>query len=622
MAVTGARKDFPAPRIKPPGWVFPPNTQPNDPIRTIIEDPKKKLPIFPGAPRRCDTRVEICIDDPVVWPPRGNDPPVGTGPKEDDIVLFKAVSNGEFGGGSNNQIIAGSNRNTVAGIESNVLQGGSPENAAKANPLAAMGGENAAFSANAVRGGVSPKAGCTRPYFLFDGGGVTFNPPCDCYVSTGIDVVEIATAIMTGGTGAGAIRLFKGAKKLSTIKAVTKKASSNFNKLAKLKDQIRKGDIKDLGIMKTFAQRAIKKSNGTDVPLDEIDLDDIENFSKEIIDEIDKDRFIHKKLYNDATGLGKRYGDRQGFERLQNDQGNQLVLGMLSLAGGLGAAGTFIMGALDYLDFEIYRKKDCAAKNRGTLEACQCVCDDETYTECYDSPALAKIDTIMSPILSFFPILTLGAYASQDEYVGCDAPCTCLSYRQQDVLGNELCDCVCDPPDLPYGNGPCEYERDFDSDTCCCTCPAGSDLAEGSTKGTYARLSDNLGSPAPSAFHESYSTGCNYICDGREADSSNMISPWPPECGEGYIWVADPAVCDCVPECQYVGGTCTYCTYQASCPTGDCADGYTWSIIANCQDNGSTAPSHCCMCPTESLADVPTNDGDQVSYDCTGELSM
>jgi len=270
--------------------------------------------------------------------------------------------------------------------------------------------------------------------------------------------------------------------------------------------------------------------------------------------------------------VDKGYGGKSGYDRLLEDALDQKKMALLALTFGVipGGAG-FILSALDWMDFAIYRKKDCAAKNRGTLEACQCVCDDETYTECYDSPALAKIDTIMSPILSFFPILTLGAYASQDEYVGCDAPCTCLSYRQQDVLGNELCDCVCDPPDLPYGNGPCEYERDFDSDTCCCTCPAGSDLAEGSTKGAYARLSDNLGSPAPSAYHESYSTGCNYICDGREADSSNMISPWPPVCPYGYVWNADPTVCNCVDICST--GVCVWVVTAYGCGNiNDCTD--------------------------------------------------
>lgn len=107
--------------------------------------------------------------------------------------------------------------------------------------------------------------------------------------------------------------------------------------------------------------------------------------------------------------------------------------------------------------------------------------------------------------------------------------------------------------------------------SCSYICPEGSDVREGRTCGKFARLEDNLGNGAPSSSHYLYTTGCNCVCDGREANSSDMISPWPPVCPDDYIWDSSGTVCNCIP-CPVKQYTCTASGSAGSCD--DCPEGY------------------------------------------------
>lgn len=499
---------------------------------------------------------------------------VGTGPRRGTEVSAP-VPNGEFAGGSNNQIVAGSNRNTIAGQQSNALQGGQPQNATNAasNNQTGVNDPSNAAGANALAG-----ASCDPPRYrpaLLWSGGLGFRPmyghACGCYVNTGINLYEILLSAV------GLPVLFKLGITINRqlkVKSALKKAKAYLKQLTGGRDVFTSTYIRKL------------RQNGSTLGHQQL----LEEAAVAYTREKQKGAGRVKELLRmSGEGIDSLSGTSALAKELDILQ-LQLFLG--SVAGTVAAVAIGATGI--WQNASIYRPKVCRGDNT-TLnqDTCNCDCDlvasqsmsennfsAQTAAACYTTGAESFLRVIMQTLISAVP--GFNGVFDGDEIAGCYLPCQCLQEQNVDIFGNELCDCICDPDDLPYGNGPCEYERIFDSDTCCCDCPANSHIATGATKGTYARLADNLGNPAPSAYHESYSTGCSYVCDGREANSSNMISPWPPDCesllGPGAVFVDEPTVCNCMP-CQKPD--CATCIESCLgitdlCANFDCDDPYPW----------------------------------------------
>ena len=475
---------------------------------------------------------------------------------------------------TNNSMIAGSN-NTINGEESS---------AAKGAKKSGTGAPPNQFNAGLNKGKQQCTSAMTTPIIYWDGGfGVM--PGCGCYVSTGIDLITVATLLFSGGALGAA---WKGLPAIWKSRAVQKKSAGLFNYFKGLREAAKNGDFSGIDGM-------IREAWHTVMGNERVKLDYL-GFPDFTTDQIE--RYRAKMLKELKAKVRKHDARRKGLNVTDFESA---MIGIMVFLGLSGAASLIVELATGGLT--IYRPKKCEAENRSRLgsQTCKCLCDDENMTDdCYTPSIIPSLTGLISPLFYSLPI----ASADFDEVNGCDDPCPCLSERETDLFGNLLCTCECDPPDLPYGNGPCHHGRNFDSDTCCCDCPEGSHLAEGlSPSGqTYARLDDNLGTVAPSAYHESYSTGCNYVCDGREADSSNMISPWPPACPYGYFFSTDPLQCRCVDICST--GVCRWIVECYGCGNiDDCTDEQGNSVPCQYEETYFTSEEYATEAEAQAFID-------------------
>lgn len=241
----------------------------------------------------------------------------------------------------------------------------------------------------------------------------------------------------------------------------------------------------------------------------------------------------------------------------------------------------------------IYREKVCLGNNRMPKPDldCNCKCRPKFEEEC-GTVSSSIISNYTNSVQDFALSLIFGSdeiahcgygcCTGQTEIINSDGECDCqdpdpstYEFIQGSIYSPNGCNCrkkissgiTGIPPALIPG---IYIEKDvlaqkkavgkiFNPNTCSFDCPDGSHVAEGISPGSYARITDNLGNGAPTTGHYLYETGCNYVCDGREPNSTNMISPWPPDCesllGPGAIFVNDPTVCNCLP-CPDEDKTC------------------------------------------------------------------
>ena len=140
---------------------------------------------------------------------------------------------------------------------------------------------------------------------------------------------------------------------------------------------------------------------------------------------------------------------------------------------------------------------------------------------------------------------------------------------------------------------------------CGYVCPAGSDVIEGRTMPSLARLQDNLSdSGVPTKQHYLYRTGCNYVCDGRDRAEG---TPWPPTCDTGSTFDASKNVCACRPNDGFCCGICT----KADSPSGGAScDGCTGCCIYDPASGVAGWDGYYCL--TYTVTGSPTGD------DCYG----
>ena len=419
-----------------------------------------------------------------------------------------AVS-GKFGGSQTNQIIAGTNQNTIAGSPSTALQGTKKDNINDASFLKGIDTFHI--------GSLACEGGQTYAIFTLPGSG---SGGCGCWVNTGADLF-----------------LLLGAGKGLTSNFGKFWASSTTKKLLEAERTAARA-----------IKRAIRREFNSGVP---------GKYGKRIAEVFRKvhGRKIKPLEYRDLMKEAvKNQGTQTWKKKAIAAYGDVEWKSFCSTWGYLGAFTAIALGATG-----VYRKKVCLGQNT-FLNTTTCECECLPGKEAFANGNLE--DTIQSNIYgaaSFIWDSVASVVVQGDEFRSCCDVCNgCLNERVFGFTGT--CDCVCNPTSSEirshYGihadaADDCPFERTLvtdatiSTDACCCSCPDGSDVKEGRTKPTLARLSDNLSDPSVgSTGHYLYQTGCNFVCDGRD-----YVGTWPPTCSTGYSFDTTKSVCECTPTC-------------------------------------------------------------------------
>ena len=284
-------------------------------------------------------------------------------------------------------------------------------------------------------------------------------------------------------------------------------------------------------------------------------------------------------LKNKANKLAKEV--MTDPDLLMNDKQVQIAF-----SGIVGVALTAVN------NLTLYRPKTCYG-NATLNDNCECVCEKPEY----------NCGVIPQGIWSIvFDYAIPGYFPRSNELLmckecGCNLEAEYIRVDPGDLLGECYCstckegyswrsgkNCPCVAQGLHpildeilsirgiciQGNGSHPFKiwagDSFNYDyTCDFVCPKNSHIGQGKSCGKFARLEDTLGPDAPTTTHKDYKTGCNCVCDGREQDSSAMITPWPPVCPEGYIFDSDPLVCNCIDICSDPPDSCRWVVECAGC---------------------------------------------------------
>ena len=417
-----------------------------------------------------------------------------------------AVS-GKFGGSQTNQIIAGTNQNTIAGSPSTALQGTKQDNINHASFVKGVDTFNI--------GSLDCEGGQTYAIFTLPGSGFG---GCGCWVNTGADLLLLLGAGKGLATKFG--KFWNATRGKSLIEA--EKAARRGIRAAIQREL-------DSGVPGKFGKRigeVWQKVKGRKISRSE----------------------WRQQMKNAMSFQKTQTWQKQELADLTNDQ----FMSFFATFGYLGAFTAVALGATG-----IYRKKVCLGQNT-FLNTTTCECECLPGKEAFANGNLE--DTIQSNIYgaaSFIWDSVASVVVQADEFRSCCDVCNgCLNERVFGFTGT--CDCVCNPTSSEirshYGihvdaADDCPFERTLvtdatiSTDACCCSCPDGSDVKEGRTKPTLARLSDNLSDPSVgSTGHYLYQTGCNFVCDGRD-----YVGTWPPTCADGEVFDNRKNICECRP---------------------------------------------------------------------------
>ena len=447
----------------------------------------------------------------------------------------QAAVSGKFGGSQTNQIIAGTNQNTIAGSPSTALQGTKQDNVNDASFLKGIDTFHI--------GSLSCEGGQTYAIMTLPGSG---SGGCGCWVNTGADLLLLL------GAGKGLSSHFGKFWTASTSKTMLQGEQAAAKAIRRA---IRKEY--NSGVQGKFGKRITEVFN---------------KVTGRKISPSEYRELMAQAVYDQGSGKWKgkaiaEFGDVEWKSFCKS-------------WGYLGAFTAIALGATS-----IMRKKVCLGQhtflNTTTCE-CECLPGKETF-------ANGNLeDTIQSNIYgaaSFIWDTVASVVVQADEFRSCCDVCNgCLNKRVFSFTGT--CHCVCDPSSSEirshYGihadaADDCPFEKTLvnaeyfshgtiSTEDCCCECPDGSDVKEGRTKPTLARLSDNLSDASVgSTSHYLYQTGCNFVCDGRDYGGT-----WPPTCSTGYSFDTTKSVCECTPTCTTADDNFDV---RFQCNTSACGEG-------------------------------------------------
>ena len=518
-----------------------------------------------------------------------------------------------------NNMVSGNSQNTIHGIKNNVLQGSRPDASLLADfsnrytdkskgtvPAYGTASTNGVADDECQSPRKSPANVWKNGSWVPSLGNAINGAGCGCYVSTGINPFTIAATL--GGLGILA-RLGLNIKRIKSAKAAVRKLNLDFQRIREAGRQNWIG---------TFRSAWMKANPGQEFKAAQEALA-VTRF-EEVRRELGGLKVLAQKYLDD---LGTIDGEILAGSHLAKQLQRHAILEALG-GGALPFITSAAMEAAGLAEnFTLYREVDCKGDNtKLNEETCNCDCTlagSQSFTTqsseiCYSPGAVSYFDQALDILVNEIP--GFNNLLSGPEVEGCYLPCQCAESQKTDSFGNQLCGCFCNEHEFGFSDkvrnaygihadaaDDCPFEMTLNTSTCCCECPAGSDVKEGRTMPALARLSDNLSDASVgSTGHYLYQTGCNFVCDGRD-----YVGTWPPDCGEGSTFDASKNVCACRPNAGFCCGTCT----QADNPSeGASCDGCTGCCIYDPASGVAGWDGYYCL--TYTVTGSPTGD------DCYG----